>query len=203
MAKVAIIYYSATGNTYRVARAVEEGARSAGAETRLRRVHELAPPEVIAGNPAWKAHREETASIPEASLEDLEWADGFVFGAPTRYGVMAAALKFFFDGSGALWGQGKLANKAVAAFSGAANPHGGQETTIMTIYNVMHHWGAILVPPGYTDQSVYAAGGNPYGVSFTANREAKQPDEVLAAARHLGARVARVAAVLAENRQRL
>lgn len=200
MARVAVIYYSATGHTYQVARAVDEGARAAGAETRLRRVREIAPAEVVAQNPAWKAHLDATADVPLATLEDLDWADGFVFGTPTRYGAVAAPLKAFLDSSGPLWGQGKLANKAAAAFTGAANPHGGQETTLLTVYNVMYHWGAIIVPPGYTDKTVYAAGGNPYGVSFTASRDGSGvPTEVLAAARYLGERVARVSAALSER----
>ena len=152
MAKLAVIYYSATGHTYRVAQAVEEGAREAGAETRLRRVAEPASEALIAANPAWQAHVAEAAGVQVAALDDLEWADGYAFGSPTRYGVMAGALKQFFDGTGALWGKGVMANKPVAAFTGAANPHGGQETTLHTIYNVMYHWGAVIVPPGYTDR---------------------------------------------------
>ena len=175
MAKVLIVFYSATGNALQVAKAVDEGARAAGAETRLRKVRELAPAEVIERMPAWKATAEAMRAIPEAELADLEWADGYVFGSPTRYGVMSSQLKQFFDTTGPLWGQGKLANKAVAAFAGAANAHGGQETTILTIYNVMYHWGAIIVPPGYTDPQIYAAGGNPYGLSYTDTRGSPQP----------------------------
>ena len=200
--KLAIVYYSATGRTYQVAQAVEAGAQAAGAETRLRRVRELAPPEVVAGNPAWAAHARAAAAVPEAGLDDLDWADGYVFGSPTRYGGVAGSLKQFLDSTGALWGQGKLANKAAAGFTGAQNPHGGQETTLLGLYNVFYHWGAAIIPVGYTDPALFAAGGNPYGVSFTANRE-DVPEEVLAAARHLGARVARFATVLAENRGRL
>ncbi len=203
MANVAIIYYSQTGHTYRVAQEVEAGAKAAGAETRLRRVKELAAPEAVAANPAWKQHLEATSSVPEATLADLEWADGYVFGSPTRYGALAAPLKFFLDGAGKPWSEGKLANKPVAAFTGAMNVHGGQETTLLTIYNVMYHWGAVVVPPGYTDPVLYAAGGNPYGVSYQATRDVQPPAEVLAAARYMGGRVARFAAVLAEGRGRL
>ncbi len=204
MAKLAVIYYSATGHTYRVAQAVEEGARAAGAQTRLRRVAELAPEAVVAANPGWKAHVAEAAGVPLAAPEDVEWADGYAFGSPTRFGVMAAALKLFFDGLGGLWGRGVMANKPAAAFTGAANPHGGQETTLHTIHNVMYHWGTVIVAPGYTDRVVYAAGGNPYGVSYQAAREgvAVAP-EVLEAARYLGGRLARFAAVLTPERSRL
>ncbi len=204
MAKIAIIYYSSTGNTYEIAKAVEEGATQAGAETRLRKVRELAPDEVIATQAGWQAYVQATAGVPEATLDDLDWADGYVFGTPTRYGVMSAQLKQFIDTSGPLWAQGKLANKAVSAFTGAFNAHGGQETTLLTIYNVMYHWGAIVVPPGYTDPILYAAGGNPYGTSYSTPQGGQGiPDEVLQAARYQGGRVARFADVIAAHRDQL
>jgi NAD(P)H dehydrogenase (quinone) len=204
-AKIAIFYYSAMGHAYQVAKAFEQGAAAEGAEVRLRRVAELASPDVISTNPAWKAHLEATRSVPEATLADLEWANGYVFGSPTRYGVMAAQMKQFLDSSGPLWGQGKLSHKPVTAFAGAMNPHGGQVNTINSIYAVMSHWGTIIVPSGYTDSSIYAAGGSPYGVIYTAPaREATPVEEaVLAAARYMGARVARYAEVLAANREKL
>ncbi len=86
-AKVAIVYYSAMGHAYQVAKAFEAGAKAEGAEVRLRKVKELATPDVIATNPAWKAHLEATKDVPEVTLADLEWANGFIFGSPTRYGV--------------------------------------------------------------------------------------------------------------------
>ncbi len=204
-AKVAIVYYSAMGHAYQVAKAFEAGAKAEGAEVRLRKVKELATPDVIATNPAWKAHLEATKDVPEVTLADLEWANGFIFGSPTRYGVMAAQLKQFFDSTGPLWGQGKLSHKPVTAFAGAMNPHGGQVNTINSIYSVMQHWGTIVVPTGYTDSSIYAAGGSPYGVIYTAAaRESTSVEEpVLAAARYMGARLARYAEVLAANRERL
>ncbi len=203
-AKIAIIYYSAMGHAYQVAQAFEQGAKAEGAEVRLRKVRELAPAEAIAANPAWKAHLEATKDVPEAALTDLEWANGFVFGSPTRYGVMAAQLKQFFDTTGPLWAQGKLAHKPVTAFAGAINTHGGQVNTINSIYAVMSHWGTIVVPSGYTDSSIYAAGGSPYGVIYTAPMDKMTVDEpVLAAARYMGARLARYAEVLAASRDRL
>lgn len=187
--KVAVIYYSATGNVYKLAQAVEEGAREAGAEVRLRKVHELAPEEAIKSNQGWYSHHLETQDVPEASMEDLEWADAYIFGTPTRYGNVSAQLKQFLDMTGPLWAQGRLADKAAAGFTSATNQHGGQESTLLTLYNVMYHWGAIVVPPGYTDQVVFQAGGNPYGASSTGREEGPDEQE-LAAASYLGRRVA-------------
>ncbi len=198
MTKIAVIYYSAYGHTYELARAVEEGAKSAGAETRLRKVRELAPEEVIASQQGWHDHRVATQHVREAALDDLEWADGFAFGTPTRFGGPAAQLKQFIDTAGALWQKGVLADKAVTSFSGAMNPHGGQESTILALNNAFYHWGAIIVPTGYTDPSIYAAGGNPYGTSNTAAEPAVS-EAVLAAARFQGARLARFAGLIARQ----
>lgn len=203
MAKVAIVYYSSTGNTHRIAEAAAEGARAAGAEVRVRRVPELAPAAAIDSNPAWRAHADATKDVPVATPDDLDWADGYILGTPTRFGLPSAQMKQFIDTLGGLWFQGKLMNKAAAAFTGAMNLNGGQESTLLALQNVFYHWGAVLVPVGYTDPLLFAAGGNPYGVSYTDKQDGATPDEKLAAARHMGARVAKFAAVLAENRARL
>jgi NAD(P)H dehydrogenase (quinone) len=131
--KVAIIYYSATGTTYRLARAVEEGASEAGADVRLRKVRELAPEEAIASNQGWSAHRVETQHVVEATLDDLVWADALVFGTPTRYGLPTAQLKQFLDTTGPLWAKGALVNKVCSAFTSSGTAHGGQETTIVNV----------------------------------------------------------------------
>src|ERR1700746_1590865 len=95
--KVAIIYYSATGTTFRLARAVEEGASGAGADVRLRKVRELAPDEAIASNQGWAAHQLESQHVVEASLDDLVWADALIFGTPTRYGFPPPHLEQIID----------------------------------------------------------------------------------------------------------
>ena len=196
MPNITIVYYSSTGHTWTMARAVEEGALAAGAQTRLRKVRELAPAEAVAAKPGWQEHIDATRDLPEVTHADLEWADGFVFGTPTRFGLPAAQLKQFIDTTGPLWAQGKLQDKAAAAFTGAGNLHGGQESTLLALSNVFYHWGSIIVPVGYTDKVVSAAGGNPYGASFSDGRGKALPQEILAAARYQGARVARVAAAL-------
>jgi NAD(P)H dehydrogenase (quinone) len=199
LAKIAVVYYSAYGHTYEMAKALEEGAKSVGAETRLRKVRELAPEEVIATQKGWADHRVATQHVHEATVDDLAWADGFAFGTPTRFGGPAAQLKQFIDTTGSLWQKGGLADKAATTFTGAMNAHGGQESTILALNNVFYHWGAIIVPLGYTDPIVFAAGGNPYGASNTASGDTV-PDEVLKAAYHQGTRVARVAEALVKSR---
>ena len=197
--KVTIVYYSATGITHKMAEAVMEGALAEGAEVRLRKVQELAPESVIAQNAAWKAHREATADVQIASHDDLDWADAIILGTPARFGGMASQLKQFIDTTGGLWAQGKLTNKVVSSFATADNPHGGQESTILALNNIFYHWGAIIAPPGYTDQVVFAAGGNPYGAS--AARVGGGPtEEELEGAQYLGKRVATVARWLAVGR---
>ena len=192
MAKIAIIYYSATGTTYKIARAIEEGAKQAGAEVRVLKVKELAPEEAIASNEGWSAHRLETQNVSEATLDDLEWADAIILGTPTRYGLPSAQLKQFLDQTGGLWGQGKLVNKIGSSFTSVATTHGGHESTLLAINNVFYSWGSIIVAPSYADPIQFQS-GNPYGSSFTSQNGTVAPDEVaLNAARFQGKRVAEV-----------
>ena len=197
--KVAVIYYSATGTVHALAEAVAEGAAHAGAEIRLRRVAELASAGAIDANPRWRAHVDTVGPrVAEATLSDLEWGQAYAFGTPTRFGNPAAQLKQFIDTTGGLWSTGVLADKPVTAFTAAMHRHGGQESTILALSNVFYHWGSIIVPPGYTDPLLYAAGGNPYGTSHATGPDGELPDEaVLAAARYQGRRLAQVAAKLA------
>ena len=169
--KVAVIYHSATGTVRALAEAVAEGAATAGSEVRLRPVVE-------------------TGTDAPASLDDLAWADAIAFGTPTRFGTPAAELKQFIDRSVGLWRDGALADKPVTAFTSAHNRHGGSEATILALGNVFYHWGALIVPPGYTDPAVYAAGGNPYGTSTTGGTA---DDAALEAARYQGKRLAAIA----------
>jgi NAD(P)H dehydrogenase (quinone) len=201
MARVAIIYYSATGTTYHLARAVEHGATTAGAEVRFRKVRELAPDEAIASNQGWVAHRLESQHVKEAANDDLLWADAIIFGTPTRYGLPTAQLKQFLDTTGKLWAEGGLVNKLCSSFTSSATAHGGQETTIVNLNTTFYHWGAIIIGPGYADPIQFQA-GNPYGASFTSNNGALKPDEIaLGAARFQGRRVAELAAQFVAGRK--
>jgi len=191
--KLAIIYYSATGINYQLAKMAEEGAIEAGAEVRIRKVPELIPEEVINNNPAMKANAEATKDVPIATGDDLVWADAIIFSVPTRFGNVASQMKNFIDMQGGLWAEGKLMNKVVSAMSSAQNPHGGQEATVKSLYTSLMHWGAIIVPPGYTDPSIFAAGGNPYGTTVTQGQDGKMIEDVKDAVKHQAKRTVEVA----------
>lgn len=194
MAKIAVIYYSATGTTHLIAAQLAKGAEAAGAEVRLRRVPELAPAEAIASNEGWQKHVDEVnPTVPEATLEDLTWADGFALGSPTRFGLPTSQLKQFIDTTGGLWAQGALAGKLATSFTSAATPHGGLESTALAINNTFYHWGAIILPPGYTTPELYAA-GTPYGIT---QHTGELTEATTAAALAQGKRLAEVAAKLA------
>lgn len=169
--RLAIIYYSTYGTNHAMAEVAADAAHAAGAEVRLRKVKETAPAEIVSGQAAWAAHAERTAHVEHASYDDMEWANAYLFSAPTRFGTAASQMRAFIDTLGPIWAAGTLSNKAVSAMTSAQNMHGGQEVTLLGLYATFIHWGAILVPPGYTDPSIYASGGNPYGVSVTANGE--------------------------------
>ena len=193
--KLTIVYYSMTGTNFQLASWAKEAAEEAGAEVRMVKVHELEPQEAIGSNPAWAAQVEREKGIKEATSEDLIWADAIIFSSPTRFGNVAAQVKRFMDMQGGIWAKGELVDKVVSAMSSAQNPHGGQEQTIMAIYTTMMHWGAIIVPTGYTDDSIYLAGGNPYGTSVTAGREGMVED-VEAAVKHQAKRTVRIAGLI-------
>ena len=193
--KVSIIYYSATGTTYKLAQSIAEGAEKAGALVTIKKVRELAPDEAIATNEGWQQHRLETQDVPEATADDIVGADAVIFGSPTRYGNVAAQLKQFIDTLGPQWSQGLLADKVYSGFTSTSTEHGGQETTILALYTTVHHFGGIVVAPGYTDP-VKFADGNPYGTSFVSG-DGPDPDQVaLDAAVYQGKRVAEIAAAL-------
>lgn len=171
--KLAVVYYSSTGTNYQLAQWAAETAKSEGAEVKILKVQELAPAEAIAANPAWKAHADATKDVPVVTTDDIVWADAILFSTPTRFGNMAAQMKQFLDTTGGIWFNGKTVNKIVSAMTSAQNKNGGQEATILSLYTTMYHWGAIVVAPGYTDQAIYAAGGNPYGTSVTVDQDGK------------------------------
>ena len=192
--RVAVVYYSATGNVHQLAQAVAEGAASRNAEVRLRRAQELAPDTAIDANPAWRSHVDATKhEVAEATLDDLDWATAYAFGTPTRFGNVASQLKQFIDRTGRQWQAGVFHNKPATSFTSAMNRHGGQESTLLSLNNVFYHWGCIIVPPGYTDPLLYAAGGNPYGTSWPSGGGEGPDEATLAAARYQGRHLADIA----------
>jgi NAD(P)H dehydrogenase (quinone) len=193
--KVSVIYYSATGNVDAMARHLAGAAQAKGAIVRLRQVPELAPDEAIEANEEWAAHREETAEEPEATIEDLTWADVVLLGTPTRFGNIASQLKQYLDSMGQQWQRGELADKVYAGFTSTQTAHGGQETTLLALYNTVIHFGGVLVAPGYTDPVKFEE-GNPYGVSSVQSEDGKISGEVRGALEHLVERTTSVAAAL-------
>ncbi|TDD84436.1 NAD(P)H:quinone oxidoreductase [Saccharopolyspora karakumensis] len=194
--KVSVIYYSSTGIGVEIANTLVAEAEAAGAEVRLRRVPELAPDSAIDSNPAWRANVEATRSVPEATPDDVVWADAVIFGSPTRFGNIAAQLKQYIDTLGGEWAQGGLADKVYSGFTSSSTAHGGQESTLLALYNTIHHFGGIVVAPGYTDGSKFVD-GNPYGTSHVdAQGENKVDDVTRAAAAVQARRVVKVARAL-------
>lgn len=194
MTKLAVIYYSATGHGTAMANRVAATAETAGAEVRLRHIAETRDPESFASNSAWTANYEATKDLPAASGDDIVWADAVIFGTPTRFGNAASQFRAFIDSLGGLWAKGQLADKVYAAFTSSQTAHGGQETTLVTLYVSLMHFGGILVPPGYTD-GVKFADGNPYGVGHVTGPENRNEleDAALDALDHLARRVVTVA----------
>jgi NAD(P)H dehydrogenase (quinone) len=194
--RLAVIYYSSTGSVHRLAERAAETAAGLGADVRLRRAMELAPPQVIDAVPAWAAHTAATSAIEVATPDDADWADAVLFGTPVRFGNVASQLKQFIDTLGGLWLEGRLADKVYAGFSSGGT--GGTEATLLALYNCVHHMGGILVPPGYTDPIKFVD-GNPYGAANLSGVEGRElPGKVeLTAVDHLTERVLRFARMVA------
>lgn len=188
---VAVVYYSSTGTIHRIAQELVETAEKAGAEVRLVRAAELAPRAAIDSKPAWAAHLAATENVPVARVEDVLWADAVLFGTPTRFGNMSAQLKQFIDTLGPAWFRGQLADKVYSAFTSGGSSHGGMETTLVSIYNMVCHFGGIIVPPG--------GDLNPYGTSHVLGADNLPVGDIaLQAAQVQAERVVRIARALKE-----
>ena len=199
MTNIAVIYASATGNVALMAHALAEGASTAGATVRVRKVAETAPADAIAANPQWQAFID-TCTDEQASLDDLAWADGIALGTPTRFGGPTSQLKAFLDTTGGLWFANALVNKAVTSFTSSSTQHGGLESTILAINNHAYHWGSVIVPLGYGDKHVARVTGNPYGASWVSRSGAAPDEDCLEACRIQGRRLTEVASLLAEGK---
>jgi NAD(P)H dehydrogenase (quinone) len=193
--EILVLFYSRKGATAELARQVCRGVESVtGARARLRTVPAVASV-VEAVQPAVPAE-----GPPYATHEDLRECAGLVMGSPTRFGNMAAPLKFFLDGTSALWVSGALAGKPAGVFTSTQTLHGGQETTLLSMMLPLLHHGMYIVGLPYTDLALSKTrgGGSPYGASHFAGDET-QPrltDEERTLAVHLGRRVAELAVKL-------
>jgi len=201
MADVLVLYYSRNGSTAALARQVCRGIDAVpGMSARLRSVPPVAPVTTIAAPPV------PPDGAPYVTHEDLRECAGLLLGSPTRFGNMAAALKHFLDGTGALWLSGALAGKPAAVFTATQSLHGGQESTLLSMMLPLLHHGMLLVGLPYTEPAVMrtAAGGGPYGASHVTGERnsAELSDDEQLLARLLGQRVATVAAALAAGRFR-
>src|SRR5438270_8503461 len=194
---VLIAFYSRNGSTEALAGAVAEGAGAEGAEVRLRRAREIVSESVMSKASGWLENATRMNQQYEAPTEaDAEWADAIVFGTPTRFGNISSELKVYVDSLGGLWFQGKLVGKAGSAFTSSSTPHGGNESTIVTMYNFMAHLGLIIVPLGYADPAVFVA-GTPYGASSISGQNNTPPSaQDLEVARFQGHRLAQVGSAL-------
>lgn len=194
MAKVLVLYYSAYGHIEAMARAVAEGARSAGAQVDIKRVPELVPEEV-----AKASHYKLDQAAPIARIDELADYDAIVIGVGTRFGRMASQMANFLDQAGGLWAKGALHGKVGAAFTSTATQHGGQETTLFSIITNLLHFGMVVVGLDYGFKEMMTldevAGGAPYGATTLAGGDgARQPSKIdLDGARYQGQRVAQTA----------
>lgn len=195
---ILIAFYSRGGSTEALAKSIAEGAQAAGAQIRIRRARDIVAEEIIQRVPGWAENRDRMYKEYEVPTEDdAVWADGIIFGTPTRFGNVSAELKAYIDSLGGLWFQGKLNGKAGSAFTSTSTTHGGNETTITSLYTPMAHLGLILVPLGYADPVMFSA-GTPYGASTVSGPKSDQPptETDLEVARFQGRRVTQIARVL-------
>ncbi|HUX50058.1 MAG TPA: NAD(P)H:quinone oxidoreductase [Spirochaetia bacterium] len=197
--KIQVIFYSTYGHMYQMAKAAAEGAKEvAGAEVSLLRIPETLPNEVLEKMGALEAQKQ-FADVPVATVEQLEQADGFMFGVPTKYGNMAYQVKQFLDQTGALWARQALGGKPAGVMSSSATQHGGQEAAILATHVSLMHHGLILVGLPYSYQGQMGVdevvGGSPYGAStITGGDGSRMPSKrELDAARFQGKRVAEIA----------
>lgn len=177
MSRVLVLYYSAYGHIERMAYAVAEGAREAGAEVDVKRVPELVP-EQLARSSGYKLDQD----APVATIAELANYDAIVVGVGTRFGRMASQMANFLDQAGGLWATGALVGKVGSAFTSTATQHGGQETTLMAIHTNLFHFGMIEMGLPYSFQGQMRldeiTGGSPYGATtITGSDGSRQPSE--------------------------
>lgn len=192
MAEILVLYYSRSGHTAEMANQVVRGVESVpGMQARLRTVPRVSPvieaveDDIPASGP------------PYASTDDLAECAGLVMGSPTRFGQMAAPLRYFLDGTATLWANGSLAGKPAGVFTSSSTFHGGQESTLLAMMLPLFHHGMLLVGLPYTETALHEteSGGTPYGASHISGNdgERKLTEHERRLCQALGRRVAETA----------
>ena len=197
MTEVLVIYYSRSGATAELARQACRGIESiSGARATLRTVPALTP-----SNEAPPVEAVPQHGPPYATLDELRRADALMLGSPTRFGNMAAPLKYFLDATSALWLDGALAGKPAAVFTATQTMHGGQESTLLSMMLPLLHHGMYLVGLPYTERALShtRSGGTPYGASHVAGLQQGLSEDERVLAQALGKRVAQLAVTLARR----
>jgi NAD(P)H dehydrogenase (quinone) len=201
MTKVLVLYYSSYGHLETMAGAVADGAKSvSGVQVDIKRVPELVPEET-----AKKSGLKLDQAVPVATVDDLANYDAIIFGAPTRFGMMAAQMRNFLDQTGSLWVKGALIGKIGSVFTSSATQHGGQESTILSFHTTLLHQGMVIAGVPYSCKAQMRideiTGGSPYGASTIAGGDgSRKPSEnELSIARFQGEHVAKLAAKLSGN----
>jgi NAD(P)H dehydrogenase (quinone) len=193
---ILVLYYSRTGHTAQLARLIARGVEEVpGMQARLRQVPPVAPVTEVAQPP------EPEDGAPYATKQDLLDCAGLALGSPTRFGNMAAPLKYFLDGTGAEWASGALVGKPAAVFTSTSTMHGGQESTLLSMALPLLHHGMLLLGLPFTEPALNATvtGGSPYGASHVAGTSGEQAisEHERELARALGRRLADTARKLA------
>ncbi|MDR9436884.1 MAG: NAD(P)H:quinone oxidoreductase [Thiohalophilus sp.] len=190
MSEILVLYYSRHGATAELARQVARGIEQAGLQARLRTAAPVSPTPEAVDPPV------PDSGAPYVRLEDLQECHGLALGSPTRFGNMAAPLKYFLDTTSPLWLQGALVNKPAAVFTSTASMHGGQETTLTSMMLPLLHHGMLLLGLPYSETALHTtrSGGTPYGASHLAGPDSDLPltEEEEQLARALGTRLAQV-----------
>lgn len=191
---ILVLYYSRFGATFDMAQQIARGIEQQGLEARLRTV------------PAVSATTEATEpAIPDSgalycSEDDLKQCAGLILGSPTRFGNMAAALKYFIDGTSSSWLGGDLIDKPAAVFTSSSSLHGGQESTLLSMMLPLLHQGMLITGLPYSEQALTRTqtGGTPYGASHVAGTESNNPlsEDEITLCKALGQRVAKIASAL-------
>lgn len=188
---VLVLYYSRTGSTAQLAHYIARGIEGVGVETRLRTVAAVS----TTCEAVDKAVPDSGA--PYVTLDDLRYCHGLALGSPTRFGNMAAPLKYFLDSTSSLWLTGDLVNKPACVFSSSASMHGGQESTLISMMLPLLHQGMIILGVPYTEPALTntLSGGTPYGVTHVSGAANDYPisEDEMTLAKHLGERLGRVA----------